>query len=185
MSDFIGLCLDLCHQAVEFEDIPASIDLLEQDGIRINKVHITNAVELQNPAENSEGRRALLSYVEPRYLHQTCARFRDGGVRTRMDLIADDIQRQPVDEFLQAECWRVHFHVPVFAESLGPLTTTRSDLCSVLRCVAGLSYAPHLEVETYTWPVMPEGRRVPFSRADRIAGELQAAADMIAEAERA
>ncbi len=181
VQEYVGLCLDVCHQAVEFEDLSESIDLLENSSIRINKLHITNAVELRNPHTNDKGRQALLSYVEPRYLHQTYAKFADGSIHTRLDLAKEDILRAPADDFLQAECWRVHFHVPVFAETLGPLTTTRPDLEQAIARVAELPYSPHLEVETYTWPVMPaDNKDDSLNLADRIAAELTAAADMIA-----
>jgi hypothetical protein len=62
----------------------------------------------------------------------------------------------PPADFLGAERWRVHFHVPVDAERLGPLKTTRTDLRAALAAVKQLSYAPHLEVETYTWEVLPD-----------------------------
>lgn len=157
VQDYIGLCFDVCHQAVVFEDVVDSINQIDAAGIRINKVHITNAVELLNPADNLAGREALRQFVEPRYLHQTYARLHDGTIVHRTDLLDEDICRQPPDLFLQAEAWRVHFHVPVFAETLGPLRTTRPDLIKALRRIALLPYAPQLEVETYTWPVMPEG----------------------------
>lgn len=180
VQEYIGVCLDVCHQAVEFEDVSQSIDLLEDAGIRINKLHITNAVELKDPANNAAGREALLSYVEPRYLHQTYARFADGHVETRLDLTEDDINRSPADRFMRAEAWRVHFHVPIFAETLGPLSTTRQDLEAALRRVSTLPYAPHLEVETYTWPVMPESQSEGgFELANLIAGELLAATTFI------
>lgn len=179
VRDYIGLCFDVCHQAVLFEDTGRSIDMLHQEGIRINKVHITNAVELTNPADNADGREALCSFVEPRYLHQTYARFADGTIAHREDLLRDDILRDPADDFLQAEAWRVHFHVPVYADNIGPLRTTRADLITALRQVAALEYAPQLEVETYTWPVMPGNRRSPgddqaaeVSLGTRIAREL-------------
>ena len=40
----LGLCYDICHQAVEFEDVAESIGQLEAAGVRINKVHITSAI---------------------------------------------------------------------------------------------------------------------------------------------
>lgn len=185
VQEHIGLCLDVCHQAVEFEDVAESIDTLERQSIRINKLHITNAVELQDPAGNSAGREALRSYVEPRYLHQTYARFSDGSIGDRPDLLEEDITCEPPDEFLQAECWRVHFHVPVFARTLGPLQTTRRDLERAISRVATLPYSPHLEVETYTWPVMPgEPTEGSGGLAEQIAGELDAATEMIAAAAR-
>jgi sugar phosphate isomerase/epimerase len=178
----IGLCFDVCHQAVEFEDVGRSIQQFSQHGIRINKVHITNAVELSDPAGNAEGREALCRFVEPRYLHQTYAQFADGSIEMRLDLLEQDIRRSPPDRFLQAERWRVHFHVPVFAETLGPLKTTRSDLAAALRQVARLDYAPHLEVETYTWPVMPGmSSTAESSLSDRIAHELQSAGELLGQ----
>jgi len=183
VREYIGACFDVCHQAVEFEDVTKSIDQFVQHGIRINKVHITNAVELLNPSGNTEGRQALCQFVEPRYLHQTYARFADGRVETRLDLTLEDIHRQPADSFMQAIAWRVHFHVPIFAETLGSLKTTRQDLAAALRKVAAMDYAPHLEVETYTWPVMPGDSAVDSTPlADRIAEELKSAAGLLRDA---
>jgi hypothetical protein len=180
VREYIGLCFDVCHQAVEFEDVARSIDLFVKNGIRINKVHITNAAELVDPANNAEGREALCRFVEPRYLHQTYALFSDGRVESRVDLLEEDIRRSPADHFLQADRWRVHFHVPIYAETLGPLKTTRPDLASALRKVAKLDYAPHLEVETYTWPVMPgDSKADDVCLSDRIAMELQSAGELL------
>ena len=180
VREYIGLCFDVCHQAVEFEAVTKSIDMLVRNDIRINKVHITNAVELTDPAHNHEGREALCRFVEPRYLHQTYAQFADGTVEQRIDLQQADIRRTPADRFLQADRWRVHFHVPVFAETLGPLRTTRPDLAAALQRVARLDYAPHLEVETYTWPVMPGDSSSPSTGlADRIAQEMLSARDLL------
>ena len=183
VREYIGVCFDVCHQAVEFEDVADSIEQFFQHGIRINKVHITNAVELLNPSENAAGRQALCQFVEPRYLHQTYARFPDGRIETRLDLTLRDIQCEPADEFLQASSWRVHFHVPIFAETLGPLHTTRKDLAAALRKVATLTYAPQMEVETYTWPVMPgeSGSDSP-PLAVLIAQELRSAAELLGAA---
>ncbi|MCA9085759.1 MAG: metabolite traffic protein EboE [Planctomycetaceae bacterium] len=180
-QEYIGLCVDVCHQAVEFEDLSASIDLVTKAGIRINKIHITNAVELRHPAQNAEAREALLNYVEPRYLHQIYAKMTDGSIQKRVDLTAEDLQNSD-DEFRQAEAWRIHFHVPVFATELGPLNTTRTDLQAALGAVLRLPYAPHLEVETYTWPVMPgTGRN--SSLPELICREIQSALELLAECE--
>lgn len=190
VRQYIGLCFDVCHQAVEFEDVAKSIRSFDREGIRICKVHITNAVELLNPSENAAGRQALCRFAEPRYLHQTFARFADGSIQSRLDLQPADIERSPADEFLSAQAWRVHFHVPIYAESLGPLNTTRRDLEAALRQVTQLSYAPHLEVETYTWPVMPGeseqgGAGLTAGNDDRLAArigrELQSAAELLGE----
>jgi sugar phosphate isomerase/epimerase len=174
----VGLCLDVCHQAVAFEDIRQSVAQIDRAGIRINKIHITCAIELENPAANLDGRRALARYVEPRYLHQTKARLADGRVLVVFDL-DQALALDPPPEFLQAERWRVHFHVPVDAERLGPLKTTRADLRSALEAVKSLPYAPHLEVETYTWEVLPD--RPAVDLVDGLTRELTATQSLLGE----
>jgi sugar phosphate isomerase/epimerase len=172
----IGVCYDVCHQSVEFEDVRQSIRDLRAASIRIDKVHITCAVRLEKPAENSEGRAALAGFAEPRYLHQTFARTADRRIVHRLDLDRGLCEAPPTD-FLNADEWRIHFHVPVNAESLGPLQTTRADLKRALKEVAALDYAPHLEVETYTWHVLP-GEEQP-SLIDGLTAELQATRELL------
>ena len=152
----LGVCYDVCHQAVEFEDVAASIRSLAAAEIRINKVHITCAIEIANPGSNPSALAALARYVEPRYLHQTFARTATGSIVKQVDLDTP-LATTPSPEFRDASMWRVHFHVPVDAEQLGPLGTTRGELKRALAVVPELDYAPHLEVETYTWEVLPGG----------------------------
>ncbi len=179
----LGLCYDVCHQAVEFEDVAASFRSLESAGVRINKVHITCALELKDPWENREGREALANYAEERYLHQTFGRTRSGNVVRQVDLTRV-LALDPPPEHRDCAVWRIHFHVPVDAERLGPLTTTRDDLRRALAAVAALPYAPHLEVETYTWDVLPgqaarsEG---PQRLIDGLTRELRATRELLAE----
>ncbi len=150
----VGLCFDVCHQAVEFEDVAACIATLDRAAVRLNKVHISCALQLDNPADNTDGRLALHRYVEPRYLHQTIAELPGGRCGRAIDL-SDELIDSPGPDFRGALRWRVHFHVPVDAERLGPLGTTRPALKKALGAVARLDYAPDLEVETYTWEVLP------------------------------
>lgn len=154
VDEFLGVCFDVCHQAVEYEDISDCFRQLVADQIRINKLHITCALQLDNPAQNLAGRETLARYAEPRYLHQTIAPSKNGGQLRCIDL-TPELALNPPQDFLQAESWRIHFHVPVNAERVGALSTTRPQLQQALREIPGLSYAPHLEVETYTWEVLP------------------------------
>lgn len=173
----LGVCYDICHQSVEFEDVAESIASLAREGIRINKVHITCALQITNPGTNPDAREALAHFVEPRYLHQTLARSPSGEVRRVLDLTTE-LARTPPAEFATADNWRIHFHVPVDAERIGPLETTRADLKKALVAVKQLTYAPHLEVETYTWNVLPGG-----DKPDLITGltrELSATRDLLA-----
>ncbi len=150
----IGVCYDVCHQAVEFEDPATCVATLDRAGVRVNKVQVSCAIELTAPAENAEGRTALRRFIEPRYLHQVFARLRDGRAIGAVDLTTEFLDA-PGPEFTAAETWRVHFHVPVDAEHFGSLGTTRPALRPALAAIAALNYAPHVEVETYTWAVLP------------------------------
>jgi sugar phosphate isomerase/epimerase len=176
----IGVCYDVCHQSVEFEDVAKSIMSLDEAGIRINKVHITCALQLSRPGENAAGREALERYIEPRYLHQTMGRLPSGEILRAEDLSDDlwDLESQSAP-WHKAVTWRIHFHVPVNAERLGPLETTRGDLKTALKTIAKLDYAPHLEVETYTWEVLPDGGRPQL--AEGFARELTATRALLAE----
>lgn len=176
----LGLCYDVCHQAVEFEEIPQSITKLVAAGIRINKIHITCALQLDNPAANAAGREALARYVEERYLHQTMARARSGSIVRQVDLTTELALHPPAD-FRDAPMWRIHFHAPVDAERLGPLGTTRTELKQALQTVARLDYAPHLEVETYTWEVLPtaSAERTPGTLINGLTRELTATRDLL------
>jgi sugar phosphate isomerase/epimerase len=158
-QQYLGVCYDVCHQSVEFEDVVHSISELDKHGVRVNKVHITCAIELRHPASNLEGRQALAQFVEPRYLHQTIARTVSGRILRAVDL-TEELAINPPTEFAESDVWRIHFHVPVDAERMGPLYTTRPDLQRALQAVHALDYAPHLEVETYTWAVLPDGGSV-------------------------
>ena len=177
-NEFLGVCYDVCHQSVEFEDVAESINALAQARIRINKVHITCAIRVERPAENEDARNALATFVEPRYLHQTIARSTDGTIHRLTDL-TDEAAVNPQPEFAAADEWRVHFHVPVNAESLGPLGTTRPDLRRALATVRNLDYAPHLEVETYTWHVLPGEK--PKSLVDGLTTELEATRGLLCD----
>jgi hypothetical protein len=176
----LGLCYDVCHQAVEFEDVAASIGEIDRSGVRINKVHLSCALRLDHPDEDAAARAALRHYIEPRYLHQTIARSSNGELARAVDLTTELLDR-PDPRFAAAAEWRVHFHVPVDAERLGPLATTRPALRAAIGAVAALSYAPHLEVETYTWEVLPGAARQDL--AEGLARELLATRQLLMSAE--
>lgn len=172
----VGVCYDVCHQSVEFEDVAASLRALETAGIGIHKVHITCAIEVAHPAREPESRAALAEYVEPRYLHQTVARHRDGRIVRAVDLTRE-LALEPPDEYRDADTWRIHFHVPVGTRELGPLKTTFPDLVRALQTVARLNTSPHLEVETYTWNVLQRDRD--FDLVAGLCNELRTTAEIL------
>ena len=152
----LGVCYDTCHQAVQFENPEEALDSLHKAGIPIHKMQLSSALEF--PADPEGRSRDLRSrFVEPRFLHQTRVRM-DGGV---MDF--DDLpQALAADAGLFQNPWRVHFHVPIHAESLlddAAVRTTREDMLRALRHALKHDLCSHYEVETYTWSVLPEAHR--------------------------
>jgi sugar phosphate isomerase/epimerase len=168
----IGVCYDVCHQAVEFEDVTASIKKLQTAGIRINKVHITNAVELRDPLKHPAAVEALKYFVEKRYLHQTFFKLRNKTIEHVVDLTPEVFASYEA-RWSEIESARVHYHVPIFHEQIGPLYTTRKELRQALGAVFELEYAPHLEIETYTWGVLPDQSGSMPAKPDLVDGMSQ------------
>ena len=151
----LGVCYDCCHQAVQFEDPREAVTQMNDSGIVIGKVQVSSALHLSNP-QSDRGRAALLAFAEPRFLHQVVAQLKDGTVLRMLDL---DTLAEPPPEWLAADAWRCHFHVPINWEGDERLGTTRGDWEDALKTIDDLQLNPHLEVETYTWHVLPEHLR--------------------------
>ncbi|MEX2381884.1 MAG: metabolite traffic protein EboE [Opitutales bacterium] len=152
----LGVCFDTCHLALQFEDLAVSWRRFEEAGIRISKVQISNALEV--PAI-PEAWGTLETFVEPVYLHQVKAKCKSGGVTGWPDLPAALLSLPKAAEKL--ECLRVHFHVPLFFEGGDELGTTAHCLSpEFFRLLRGGS-CPHLEIETYTYHVLPDAIRPP------------------------
>lgn len=146
---YLGVVLDICHQSVEFEDIAGDIEQLSQAGIPIFKLQEAAALRVDNvTAEIVE---ELRKYTGTIYLSQT-TELRN-GVITRFLNLEDAIAAWEKDPGPRE--WRTHFHVPVFIESLGPFKTTRSGIDDALKVHAKTPLSTHLEIETYTWDVLP------------------------------
>ena len=138
----LTVCYDCCHQALQFESPAASLKMLADNDIRIGHVQVSSALSLLDP------RISLLDrFQESCYLHQTVGRKADGGL-----LRYDDLDQAIVAAPEGIVEWRVHFHVPVFMETTGECGSTRFFLEEILPLLpAGLP----LEVETYTWTILP------------------------------
>ncbi len=158
----LGLCYDACHQAVEFEDAATSLDALVAADIALAKVQLSSAIRLPHPAADA----ALLTpFAEDRWFHQVVGRRADGSLERHPDLpaaLADPRAAQAVE-------WRVHFHVPLFAPDLdgeGRLATTRPDLGRVLAWLSENGGTDHLEIETYSFGMIPRERRADLGATD-------------------
>ncbi len=147
------MCFDVCHAAVEFERCATALGRLADAGIRAPKVQLSTALRVA--PVTPEAVEALGRFDEPVYLHQVIAR-RGGDVERYPDLPQ---ACRAFDPDAAAEEWRIHFHVPIFLEDLGWCSSTQPALVETLAWLRQRPLAPHLEVETYTWDVLPAEHR--------------------------
>jgi len=153
---FITVNLDLCHSAVEFEDPLEDLKQLQAAGIAVTGLHLSAALRLPEPHRNAAALDQLLGLNEPRYLHQVVGKLRDGNFARFEDL--PDLERlrsRPrgwkMADFEEVRC---HFHVPLFADWTGPLTSTREGVGPAARYAAKAGLTDNFIVETYTWGVL-------------------------------
>ncbi|NHE56995.1 metabolite traffic protein EboE [Cyclobacterium plantarum] len=155
IKDHVRVCYDVCHFAVAYEDHRTVLENFKKEGIKIGKFQLSAALKMDIPEKISQRRlveKALLPFVESTYLHQVIGRSEGDGLKAYPDLpdallaLAETHDRE----------WRIHFHVPVFLASYGTLQSTQEDILSVLDLNSQNHYSSQLEVETYTWEVLPE-----------------------------
>ncbi|MEV0214415.1 metabolite traffic protein EboE [Micromonospora sp. NPDC050695] len=156
-TERLGVCVDLAHLACAWEEPTEALDRLRAADLPVVKVQVSAAVEATDPAGDAD---ELHRWVEPRFLHQTrgagCAA---GGDPADPAYAADDL-----DEALERALpgpWRVHYHVPLHAPPEEPLGSTLPVLRAALRALytGPAAGCDHLDVETYTWGVLPAARR--------------------------
>jgi len=146
----LGVVFDICHQAVEYEDIAASLQKLVDAGIPIFKLQ--EAAALHVPEVTQAVVDTLKRYAKTIYLTQTMEK-RDGRINRFLNL--DDAIAAFEKEPGPRE-WRIHIHVPVFLDDLGPFRTTRFAIEDALRFHKAKPLSRQLEIETYTWDMLPE-----------------------------
>ena len=155
LKDHVRVCYDVCHFAIVYEKPDEVLATFEGEGIKIGKIQISAALKVNLPQGDEEKeavRSLLLPFEESTYLHQVVARQRDGSLVAFNDLspALDTLSETDAEE------WRVHFHVPVFLAEYGQLSSTQEAIVEVLNILQSSKITNHLEVETYTWEVLPE-----------------------------
>ena len=162
----VGTCLDACHSAVEYEEPEESVARATASG-PLGKLQFSSALALVDPAGSVEARERLLAMDEPRYLHQVTGIARGERCQaTDLPELVEHLRGPAREAWLACPEWRCHFHVPVDLEAVGTtgLATTRGHADRVLeRALArperwGVEEL-HLEIETYTWDVLPDDAR--------------------------
>jgi sugar phosphate isomerase/epimerase len=148
---YVGLCLDTCHLAVSYADPAGTVAEIYRAGLEVVKVQASAALQVEDP-DTAAARLALADFTEPRYLHQVRELTGSGTV-----LAADDLP-QALAELPGHNPWRVHFHVPLHARPAAPLSATTDVLRTAVATLKSIvdGTLPHVEVETYTWSVLPE-----------------------------
>lgn len=174
---YLTICHDICHSAVMREDQAEQLEDYFEDGIRIGKVQVSSAIQVNWDAMSSDERAEafaqVCSFAEDRYLHQTTTQ-QDAASSIRLfeDLnpLVDDIS-QP---HLLTGNWTIHFHVPIHVQRFGRLDTTQcqilpavEEICKDKKLLTNGQFTGHFEIETYAWSVLP-----PEFRRDSLVGDI-------------
>jgi len=159
LLEHVRVCYDTCHFSVEYEEPQSVFARLQSAGIKIGKIQISAAIQVKIPADVEK--RSLIverlrPFAESTYLHQVIERRSDGTLHHYPDLIT----ALPHLEQSLAEEWRTHFHVPIFIHDYQILQSTQDDIATVLHLLQTNNACSHLEIETYTWDVLPSEMKI-------------------------
>ena len=176
LKKHIGLCYDVCHFAIGYEPHETIIDKVKAEGIVIGKIQISAALKGNLDVEPDDRKQVTDSFAhfnESTYLHQVVARTKNGGLIRYPDLpeALHDAGNKNVSE------WRAHFHVPIAAKDYGVLLSTQDAIQEVLAIQKRHPFTNHLEVETYTWEVLPSALKLPLT--DSIIREMEWVIDFL------
>jgi len=154
VREYIGICHDVCHSAVMFESQRDALKTYADNHIRVVKVQVSSAIEMPFVSLDHDQRtmaiEQLAQFAEDRYLHQTSVN-RSGVIELFEDLPSAIERAEPEG------IWRVHYHVPIFAERFGMIGTTQSNIGDCIRAMREFHpLTNHFEIETYAWNVLPE-----------------------------
>jgi len=158
LLDHVRLCFDCCHFAVEFENPSTALEQLARAGIQIGRIQLSSALRVNLPPDATEESAAvarLRTFADAVYLHQVVERQPSSAFRHYADLPDALEQSTPSDNE-----WRIHFHVPLFLDRYEELGSTQDYVREVLAIVARSPVTSHLEIETYTWDVLPAELKV-------------------------
>jgi hypothetical protein len=158
LQEHIRICFDCCHFAVEYEEAGRALDRLTAAGIRIGRAQLSSAIDVAIPEGLEAAGRVterLRAFADATYLHQVVEQRAD-GLRRYPDL--DVALRQATGG--DPRHWRIHFHVPLFTSGYDGLGSTQDYVARALEHILRHRLTRHLEIETYTWDVLPPGLKL-------------------------
>lgn len=116
---YLTVCHDICHAAVMREDQAVEFSKHREEGLRIGKVQVSSAIDIDWSSIAVEGKQAtfdqLKNFAEDRYLHQTTVQTDKKPAILHEDLPELLASISKPNELTGS--WRVHFHVPIFLDS--------------------------------------------------------------------
>jgi len=152
LGEHLGVNYDTCHLAVEFEEPSEVIARFREHHIKISKLHFSSALKVR---PTPEVRAAVKAFADDIYFHQVVARAADGAMTRYQDLDAALSQPSTINHQPPLE-WRIHFHIPLHSKPTPLFDTTSDHLLGVMDVLKGNpSLCSHVEMETYTWEVLP------------------------------
>ncbi len=160
----ITVCYDICHFSLAYEEPLHTFQKFADANINIGKIQVSAALKiLYNEEKEAAIWEALAKFDEPTYLHQVTEQV-GGMVKTYNDL---PIVLKEQKKFTEL---RAHFHVPIFLEKFDQLFSTQDHILKVVEELKNQPVSEHLEIETYTWDVLPKGLKRELS--DSIVREI-------------
>jgi hypothetical protein len=162
LLDHIRVCFDSCHVAVEYENPAVALARLQAAGIQIGRVQLSSALKVDLPTNTGR----LAPFADSTYLHQV---IEDRGVCLHHYPDLPDALAAPAEA--TAKQWRIHFHVPLFTADYDGFQSTQDDVRKVLALAVRNGFTRHLEIETYTWDVLPAALKLDM--LDSITREFQ------------
>jgi sugar phosphate isomerase/epimerase len=160
----LGVNYDTCHLAVEFEEPAEVMARFRQQGIKVSKIHLSSALKVH---PTPEVRQALAAFMDPVYFHQVVERTAAGDLVRYRDLdealarhssLTPPAPAAPHSALRTPHSaeWRIHFHIPLHSPPTAMFQNTTDHLLGLLdELHAQPALCTHLEMETYTWEVMP------------------------------
>ncbi|TFH17411.1 MAG: hypothetical protein E4H02_02945 [Lentisphaerales bacterium] len=145
----LGVCFDACHLSLQFEDLAESLARIGEHGIRLSKIHVSGAIRAVYSDDFSK---QLSEFEDDVYLHQVKIRSASGDIVSYPDL-SDALSGASERDGTE---WRVHCHVPLYFTGAGEIGSTAEELTEAFFRIAITLGVEHLEIETYTFNVLPE-----------------------------